>query len=96
MCGPLTGMYKGVVNSAVLRDRGYANNFIKFKYPNYASDDEALRKTGNLQLTVEYIVDDNITEARGKIDYTEVLFKMRIKIKAIKARYSYLFNLIYR
>ena len=58
---------------AVLRDRGYANNFIKFKYPGNASDDEALRKTGNLQLNV-----DNITEARGKIDYTEVLFKMLI------------------
>ena len=96
MCGPLTGMYKGVVNSAVLRDRGYANNFIKFKYPGYASDDEALRKTGNLQLTVEYIVDDNITEARWKFNYTEVLFKMLIKIKAIKSRYSYLYNLIYR
>ena len=39
MFGPISGYQKGKLNQTVLRDRGFAENLIKFKYPDYAIDD---------------------------------------------------------
>ena len=78
------------MNSAVLRDRDFAKEVFKFKYPDCVLDEgmidtfsilnlpylstEGLRLCGNLKVDIDVFVKDDFVSNMGITSYSEVIF----------------------